>query len=447
MRFRQLRNRLTWWYALPVIALVIAIAVGGVSILLHEAGRGIQERLRLAAQDVARRPEQVREHYAGAADLIVIVFRRDGAVLSTQTMPPLNHGEGPGATRPRQSGFAAGFVLAPFGVHPVVVERKGWRIVVLPRVAWLASILKWYVLVAALVVLAATCVAWIIARYVSAKAVAPLVEMANALDRLAGGEFTVAPISTDDRSELGHLVTLFNHAADSIAVSMEERRRSEAMMRQFVADAGHQLRTPLTVILGYVDILGARSSDADPKIMHVFDVMHIEGQRMRRLIDQLLTLARMDREEEPRDERVLMSSMVESLRDEFAFRLDPPDVHVVIEDDAAISANADELYEALYNVLDNAVKYGAGAPIDVILRRTGGDIAIVIQDRGPGIPPSERERIFDRFYRGKSSEGLEGTGLGMTIARRGIERANGTISIESMEPRGTRVVAAFPIAL
>jgi len=121
-------------------------------------------------------------------------------------------------------------------------------------------------------------------------------------------------------------------------------------------------------------------------------------------------------------------------------------VHVAIEDDAAISANADELYEALYNVLDNAVKYGAGAPIDVILQRTGGDIAIVIQDRGPGIPPGERERIFDRFYRGESSEGLEGTGLGMTIARRGIERARGTISIESMEPHGTRVVAAFPIA-
>ncbi len=446
MKFHQLRNRLTWWYALPVIALVIAIAAGGVSILLHEAGRGIQERLQLAAQDVARRPDQVREHYAGAADLVVIVFRRDGAVLSTQTMPPLDRSAA-GASPSRQPGFAEGFVLTPFGVHPVVVERKGWRIVVLPRVAWLASILKWYVLVAALVVLAATCLAWIIARYVSAKAVAPLVDMAKALDRLAGGEFTVAPIRTDDRSELGHLVTLFNQAANSIAASMEERKRSEAMMRQFVADAGHQLRTPLTVILGYVDILGARSGNADPKMMHVFDVMHIEGQRMRRLIDQLLTLARMDREEEPRDERVLMSSMVESLRDEFAFRLDPADVRVTIEDDAAISANADELYEALYNVLDNAVKYGAGAPIDLILRRTGGDIAIVIQDRGPGIPPGERERIFDRFYRGESSSGLEGTGLGMTIARRGIERARGTISIESMEPHGTRVVAAFPVAL
>ncbi|MHB8145710.1 MAG: HAMP domain-containing sensor histidine kinase [Vulcanimicrobiaceae bacterium] len=443
MRFRQLRNRLTWWYALPVIALVVTIAAGGVSVLLREAGRGIQERLRIAAQDAARRPDQVRAHYGAADDLVVIAFHRGGPILSTQPIPPFDRSASPGGPHRPLPHFNEGFIFAPFDVHPVAVERDGWRVVVLPKAAWLAGIFKWYVFVAALVIAVASFIAWIIARYVSGKAVAPLVEMANALGRLAGGEFTVEPIRTDDRSELGQLVTLFNHAADSVTVSMEERRRSEAMMRQFVADAGHQLRTPLTVILGYVDILGARSTNADPKMLHVFDVMHTEGQRMRRLIDQLLTLARMDREEEPSNERILVSSIVESLRDEFAFRLDPPDLRVRIEADATIDANPDELYEALYNILDNAVKYGGAASIDVVVRRAADTISVTIEDHGPGIPQRERERIFDRFYRGESSEGLEGSGLGMTIAQRGIERAGGTITVESVVPTGTRVIAAF----
>ena len=447
MKFRQLRNRLTWWYALPVIALFAIVAAGGVKILLHEAGRGIQERLFLAAQDVARHPDQMQAHYGASDDLIVIVIRRGEAIRSTQPMPPFDRGAGPRRARPPHSpGLVQGFIYAPFDLHPVAVERNGWRVVVIPKIAWLTQIFKWYALITLAIVLLAIAIAWAIARYVSGKAVAPLIEMASALDRFASGEFAVEPIRANDRSELGQLVSLFNHAANSVTASMEERRRSEAMMRQFVADAGHQLRTPLTVILGYVDILGARSSGSDPKLTHVFDVMHIEGQRMRRLIDQLLTLARMDREEEPHNERILMSSIVESLREEFAFLIDPPEVRVHLESDAALDANPDELYEALYNILDNAVKYGAGSPVEVRVRCAGGRIVVAIEDSGPGIPLADRERIFDRFYRGESADGLQGSGLGLTIARRGIERAAGTITLEALAPNGTRVSVTFPIA-
>jgi signal transduction histidine kinase len=104
-----------------------------------------------------------------------------------------------------------------------------------------------------------------------------------------------------------------------------------------------------------------------------------------------------------------------------------------------------ELREAIVNVVENAVKYGAGSPIDMRVA-TAGDLAILeIADAGPGMRAQDRERVFERFYRGSTHSRAEGTGLGLAIAKRAVERANGQITLASEPGRGTTVKFYLPL--
>ena len=209
-------------------------------------------------------------------------------------------------------------------------------------------------------------------------------------------------------------------------------------MRQFVADAGHELRTPLTIVLGYIDLLKRRAPE-DERSRRIFETIAIESSRMRTLIDNLVLLARLEGQDRRPVEPFALTPLLED--DIVATRaaLAPGGVRLTLDItvDANIIGDRGEIYEAIANVVDNAIKYAPGSPIEIFVGRAAGGVEITIRDHGPGIAAADRDLIFDRFYRGTLRVDVEGSGLGLPIARRAIERAGGTLALAETSESGT----------
>jgi two-component system OmpR family sensor kinase len=208
-------------------------------------------------------------------------------------------------------------------------------------------------------------------------------------------------------------------------------------MRQFAADASHELRTPLTVIGGYIDVL-RRGAVEEPKIARqILATMSLEKEHMRSMIDRLMRLARLDSEAQPRIEAI---NVVQFLQGQVvaARRLDDRrQIDYSIDNVETIDADPSELGEAVWNIIENALKYAPEAPIHLRAARSDGHVVVSVRDEGPGMSESERVHAFERFYRGDERGEITGTGLGLAIAKRAVERAGGSIAIDSAPGHGT----------
>ncbi len=265
--------------------------------------------------------------------------------------------------------------------------------------------------------------------------------MTEALQRFAARDFRPQSITTAGRSDFDVLAHAYNAAAEQVSAAFAERDAAEAQMRQFVADAGHELRTPLTIVLGYIDLLHRKANPGDERSKFIFSSIAAEGRRMRTLVDNLVLLAKLEGEDtrlfEPFDVRGLVTEIVDVRRGL------APGVQFVIDERDAATAIADrgEVYEALANIIDNAIKYAPGSEIRIASSvPRDGVVEIAIADDGPGIPPEDREAIFERFFRGAARGEVEGSGLGLAIAKRAIERAGGTLRLDTTVTSGTRFV-------
>jgi signal transduction histidine kinase len=123
-----------------------------------------------------------------------------------------------------------------------------------------------------------------------------------------------------------------------------------------------------------------------------------------------------------------------------------PQAHLVLRTERGIVVRGDdaELYDAVANVTENALKYAPNAPVEVEVRRDGAEAVVTVRDHGPGISPDEREHVFERFYRGRQRGETEGFGLGLAIAKRAVERAGGRITLESEPDEGSRFTIRLP---
>ncbi len=285
-------------------------------------------------------------------------------------------------------------------------------------------------------------IAWIVGRAITRRAISPLSDVTGALRGIAGGDFT-PKLLLEHGSGLYDLTAAYNDVAYRLNAATAEQQRQSAEMRQFIADAGHELRTPLTIFMGYLDALRqgvVKDSDA---VGRVHETMLDETRKMRTIIEKLILLARMEREPERSLERVDLSSVaaraVDALRPLAGDRIE-------FQGDGTASVVADdtELYEAIKNVVENAVRYAPESPIQVRVEDAGPGTQIVVSDNGPGMQSVDVEHAFDRFYRGTSRTQVDGSGLGLAIAKRAVERVGGSISLESGPHQGTRVTMRFP---
>ncbi|HUA08142.1 MAG TPA: HAMP domain-containing sensor histidine kinase [Candidatus Acidoferrales bacterium] len=239
------------------------------------------------------------------------------------------------------------------------------------------------------------------------------------------------------------LTGLARAARKDLEAMLEERRTAAEEYQRFLADAGHELRTPLTIVSGYVDILARdlRSSEHGAQIL---EGMRGETARMRALVEKMLLLARLDSPLSiPRlvDVAGVASDVVAQMRARY------PERELVLraQQGASIVIDQDDLYEALRNLVENALRYAPRSPVEIVAAASASNAEIAITDRGEGIAPEEREKVFERFYRGTSRTDGEGSGLGLAIVKRVAERWSGAIALQS-RPGETIFTLRFPLA-
>ncbi|GAC1444221.1 MAG: hypothetical protein NVS3B17_13830 [Vulcanimicrobiaceae bacterium] len=342
----------------------------------------------------------------------------------------------------------------PFGLNLVLkleprnVDVPGGRLTIFPDPEPLARTIDSFWLAMLPIGLFVICAAWFLGRFITLQALRPLVETTASLNRFGAGDFTPRPIVTTDRSEIGELVKAYNAAVAQVGRALDERTTAERNMRQFIADAGHELRTPLTVIMGFIDVMRKRAqSDATPAVsVKIFDTMLAESRRMKALIETLILLARLEnaraRERELVDLGEIASRVVAALGGVDGV----PRVALAVEAEAIVRGYENELYDAVCNLVENALKYAPQSIASVRVGRDGADAIVEVADRGPGIDEGDLPHVFDRFYRGADRGGADGFGLGLAIAKRAAENAGGTISVASAPGCGANFTIRVPRA-
>ncbi|THC40352.1 phosphate regulon sensor histidine kinase PhoR [Massilia sp. Mn16-1_5] len=227
-----------------------------------------------------------------------------------------------------------------------------------------------------------------------------------------------------------------------------DTERIEAMRRDFIANASHELRTPLTVIVGFLEIaMSDPCMDTATREAHL-KLMTEQGQRMQRLIEDMLTLSRLESDEFPlRRERVDIAALIESVASE-ARALSGGRHEITVEIDGPdLMGSMEELRSAFANLASNAVRYSPqGGTIALSWRRGVDDLQFAVKDCGIGIDAQHISRLTERFYRVDKSRSREtqGTGLGLAIVKHVLLRHGGRLKISSTPGEGSTFIASLP---
>ncbi len=292
-------------------------------------------------------------------------------------------------------------------------------------------------------------IAFLFGRAVTRHAMLPIARVTAALRSFANGGFAPQAVMAAQHEEFAALADAYRDAAVATQRAFEAREEAQVQMQQFIANAGHELRTPLTVVMGYVDALRDGIVLDPARVMRAYDNMGTECRRMRALIEKLIYLARLDETKWPsaNPAPVDVVALARQVVDELV-PLAPSLALTASADasDAVVIGDPSELREAIVNVVNNALRYAPGAPIEIAIERVGSQLRITIIDCGPGMSADDRAHAFDRFYRGSTRGAIEGAGLGLAIAKRAVERMNGTVTLWSEVGRGTKVTIGLPRA-
>jgi two-component system OmpR family sensor kinase len=255
----------------------------------------------------------------------------------------------------------------------------------------------------------------------------PLSRIETTAGQIAAGDLSRRVAPATPKTEVGRLGLALNAMLERLEQAFAEREQSQDRLRQFLADASHELRTPLAAIRGYAELfrMGAAREEADLELA-MRRIEH-EAKRMGVLVEDLLTLARLDeapaRPHEPVDLAALARDAVEDARATAPQR----SIAVDAREPAIVLGDAHQLRQVLANLIRNALEHSpAPAPIEVGVHTQRDDVALEVRDHGPGLPPGPPGRLFQRFWRaeGGRERGKAGAGLGLAIVD-GLVTAHG----------------------
>ena len=282
--------------------------------------------------------------------------------------------------------------------------------------------------------------------FLARQSLAPVAAMASQARAMGAANLHDRLVVKNDRDELGQLALSFNQLLERLEASFEQQRR-------FVADASHELRTPVAILRGEAEVTLAKNDRSPAEYRETLAVLRDESQRLAGIVEDLFTLTRADAGQYPlnlRDaylDELAAQALVRarSLAAAKNISLQPS-----LEPDLPIRADEVLLGRMLLNLLDNAIKYSPpGTTVELICRREGDHYAIRVTDQGVGIPPEMQSRIFERFFRADKSRSRSetqsgGAGLGLSIARWIAEAHQGGLELTRSDPSGTRFTITLP---
>jgi two-component system phosphate regulon sensor histidine kinase PhoR len=236
-----------------------------------------------------------------------------------------------------------------------------------------------------------------------------------------------------------------------VLIDMTEQRRLEKLRRDFVANASHELRTPVAAIVGVAETLAAGAAD-DPAARRSFlDILTRHAQRLSRLTADLLDIARLEAGYKPRVETLQADAVVDTVLSTLRIKAAEKEIAISaqVPADLMIAAERAAVEQIITNLAENAIKYTpANGSVTVIAERRSNQVILSVIDTGPGIPPEAHNRVFERFYRvdDARSRDMGGTGLGLAIVKHLALANRGDVRVESEMGKGSRFIVTLPRA-
>ena len=277
--------------------------------------------------------------------------------------------------------------------------------------------------------------------------------LASARDSSDDGPLEIDLPGLKPRRVLAHAAPLSGDEEGLLIVFVDvtELRRLESLRRDFVANASHELRTPIAAVRSATETLRDGALDEPDAAIRFVDIIDRNAQRLQSLVEDMLELSKLESNEfKLKRERVELGSVVPIVLALFRERAEKKGVRLAADlprEATAVLGDARALEHVLLNLVDNAVKYCPhGTRIIVKASRHGDRVKLVVADDGPGIPAEHLPRVFERFYRvdaGRSRE-LGGTGLGLSIVKHMVEAMRGRVSVESEVGRGSTFTVSLP---
>lgn len=279
-----------------------------------------------------------------------------------------------------------------------------------------------------------------IGRYTFARIIRPLLRLGAGARRIANGDFsTRIPLTRDP--DIDPIAASFNGMAESVQSRIKREQR-------FSANVSHELRSPLTVVVGTVELLERNLGDLPEREQRLIETLQTQTARLSQMLLDLLDISRIGNDDPLLKETISVTTLcldaihVRGLSEDL--------IHVDDSVDHLITTDTRRFERIVGNLIDNANRHGQGVTAIRIERVTGTDphrIVVSVEDQGPGIPANEEPRLFEPFTRGEDARKTSGAGLGLAIAMEQAQLLDVELRVESVDPHGARFVMVIPVAV
>jgi signal transduction histidine kinase len=278
--------------------------------------------------------------------------------------------------------------------------------------------------------------------YLSKKLLLPIKKITNTAKEISVYDLNNRIDIGGPDDELKELACTFNDMIEGLQESFERQK-------QFVSDASHELRTPIAVIQGYVNLLGRWGKDDREVLEESIDAIKSETENMKKLLEQLLFLARGDNISYQLEKKEFeLSELIEDIVKETKLIDQTHEIEYFFDQNTWIYADPKLIKQMLRILMDNSIKFTpVNGKIRIASEKYNNHVVIRVEDSGIGIPKEDIPYIFDRFYRSDKSrtKATGGAGLGLSIAKWVVESHNGNIEVESQLEKGTKMIVKLPI--
>lgn len=493
----SVRARLAVWHTLTLAAVLAAFSLGTYAYIVRSSVRRVDDSLaETVASFVQRWTDELSEEASSipeaAGDAVrefryrdrrVLVYDAADALVAASDTDPLISGLTPAAFRTVGNSPVAALASAAAPGDPAVTTLstaesriramamrvsfggRPFTIVVLRSLKAEEEIQGTYAEALLVLIPLALVLAGVGGYFLARGSLAPMAEITAHAERIGESNLDERLSVPNPHDEMGRLAAVLNSLLSRLQRAFEQRR-------QFMADASHELRTPVAAFRSAADVALARPTRAESEYRDALSVISGEGRRLSRLVDSLFLLARADAGEQPvrKEPLYLEEALADCARSARALgAAHNVRVEFAPADEAPLDADAALLERLLMNLLDNAVKHSpSGGVVRLTLAResvgagadangAAGVYRIEVRDSGPGVPGDAQPFIFDRFYRadtarsreasarGESDRHASGAGLGLAIARWVAEVHGGSLTLEESGPSGSLFVVRLPV--
>jgi two-component system, OmpR family, sensor kinase len=357
------------------------------------------------------------------------------ATSLTEGVAPVTVGQRGGGS---ESFRAAAVVVGAEGLTSVVAVPLGDTNATLHRLALIELV------VSAAILIALGVAAW----WLVGVGLRPLRRMGEVAGQIAEGDLSRRVEPDNDRTEVGRLGRSLNAMLAQIEKAFAERAAGERRLRRFLADASHELRTPLASIRGYSELYRIGAAREPAEVERAMGRIEAESARMGGLVDDLLTLARVDEVREPEREPLDLRELLEDARDDARAAAPERAISLTPTGPVAIEADGDALRRVFANLLRNAIVHTPeGTPVEISLAAGETAATVGVRDHGPGLPPGDPNAVFERFWRDSESRGRDdgGAGLGLAIVAALVNAHGGTVEAANAPDGGAVFTVRLPL--